>query len=373
MTGKCSSLTQLFILCIFLASLFILHIALPDKAFSEQENRYLAEPPKFSFNALFSGKFISGFEDYVTEQFPGRDYWISMKSRTERLLLKTENNDVFFCSDDTLISRFEQPDPAIIKTNTDAINKLCENSPGPVYFALIPGAVSIWEEKLPPKAVTYDQHELIDRIYSGLNTINADIYSVLEDHDDEYIYYRTDHHWTSLGAYYGFTGLADAVGFSALPLSEFNPQVVSHDFYGTVYSSSGVRWVKPDSIEMYVPEPDGLVINNYPNGTETNGMLYDYSKLDVKDKYAFFLGGNTPMLKIYTGSKGPVLLVLRDSYFDCLLPFLLPHFSQIHVIDLRYYRLSISEYIAENRIDEVLAIYSVDNFTSDAYIFMAGR
>ncbi len=369
---KRSSIIQTAVFCVFIAALAILCAVTPSKDFSQNENRYLDQAPKFSFDSLFSGEFISDFESYVTDQFVFRDSWISMKSRFEKLLGKTENNGVFFGKDDTLISRFDTPSDKLVNSAINAVNNLAANTDAEVYLSLIPGPVSIWADKLPANAVNCDQQALIEDIYSKVNVTTVDNYSVLSEHADEYIYYRTDHHWTSLGAYYGYTAIADAMGITPKELSEYSPETVSTEFYGTVYSNSGVRWVEPDSIEIFVPA-EGVSVTNYPNGTAVEGMVYDKSKLEVKDKYSMFFGGNTPMLEIDTGAEGkPRLLVLRDSYSDSELPFLFDDFSHITVLDLRYYKLSIAEFIEANDIDTVLVNYSVDNFTSDSTVFRMG-
>ena len=369
---KNANIIQIVIFCAFIAILAVLCLVTPSKEFSEQENRYLDQRPKFSFEDLFSGEFIEDFEGYVTDQFVFRDSWISMKSRFERLLGKTENNGVFFCEDGALISRFDKPDESLLASNINAVNKLASSTDADVYLSIIPGAVSIWADKLPENAVNYDQKALIDDIYSRVNVKTVDNYSALSAHSEEYIYYRTDHHWTSLGAYYGYTALAEAMGFEAKAIDSFSPETVSEEFYGTVYSSSGVRWVEPDSIEIFVPA-ENVKVTNYPNGKPVEGMVYDKSKLEVKDKYSMFFGGNTPMLEIDTGAEGkPRLLVLRDSYSDSELPFLFDEFSHITVLDLRYYKMSIVEFIETNEIDTVLINYSASNFTSDNTVFRLG-
>ena len=370
---KASSIIQIAVFSVFIVIFSVLSFVLPDRDFSEQENRYLEKQPKFSLSALFSGKFISDFESYTTDQFPLRDGWISLKSRFERSLGKTENNNVFFCSDDTLITRFDEPDAELVQKNIDAVNALTEATDADVYLSLIPGAVSIWSDRLPANAQNCDQRALIESIYARTSADTVDNFPELSGHSDEYIFYRTDHHWTTLGAYYGYCAAAKAMGISAAPLSDFSPERVSDSFYGTVYSSSGVRWVAPDSIDVYVPA-DGVTVENYSDGKAAEGTVYDYSKLEVKDKYSFFFGGNTPLLKISTGAEGkPKLLVIRDSYSDCELPFFFGDFSEIHVMDLRYYKLKVSDYISENDIDSVLINYSVANFTSDSNVFLLGR
>lgn len=355
----------------FLLFFTVLRLVLPDRSFSENENRYLDSKPEFSFSSLFSGKYTEAFEAYMTDQFPFRDSWISLKSRTERALGKTENNGVFFGSDDTLLTRLEPVSESSINAGIEAVNALASQTEAEVCLALIPGSTEIWKDRLPANAVSADQKALIDRIYDGCDVLKADVYAALEAHKEEAIFYRTDHHWTTLGAYYGYCATAEALGLSPAPLSSFTPETVSEDFYGTVFSSSGVRWVEPDSIQIFVPDSN-FRIRRYESSEGELIPLYDRSKLDTKDQYAMFFGGNTPRLVIENGLGSGKLLVLRDSYSDCEIPFLLAHYGEIHVLDLRYYRQSVQRYVEEHGIETVLVNYSLSNFVSDLSIYQIG-
>ena len=357
--------------CGFLGLFFLLRLALPVRDFSENENRKLAQPPKLTLSGLFSGSFTQQFEKYLTDQFPFRDRWIDLKARLERLSGRTENNNVFFCGGDTLITRFSPPEEAMVSDAIQAVLTLRGQTEAQVCLALIPSAAAVWSDRLPANANTADQQALIDRIYAACGGLCADISGALTDHAAEDIFYRTDHHWTTLGAYYGYAETARALGLTPTPLAAFTPETVSRDFYGTVYSSSGVRWVAPDSIDRYVPDT-GVTVTRYESGEGEQGAVYHPDKLETKDQYAYFLGGNTPRLRIDTGSSGGRLLVLRDSYADCELPFFFAHYSEIHVLDLRYYRQSIRDYMTDNGIDTVLVSYSLSNFVSDTSVFLMG-
>ena len=361
------------ILCfaLFLGAGLTLHLALPDHSRSENENRVLTSAPKFSLKALFSGSFTRDFEDYITDQFPFRDSWLDLKSRTEKLMGKTENNGVFFCRDDTLISRFQSPAESSVEGGIRAVNALAAHTGLPVCLALIPSAAEIWSDRLPANADTADQAALIRRIYASVDVSTADILAALREHASEPVYYRTDHHWTTLGAYYGYSATAAALGLTPRGQDAFSPETVSDSFYGTVYSSSGVRWVEPDSIQIIVPAGDAeLTRYDTPEGTVS--PVYDYSKLETKDKYSMFLGGNTSRLVIRTAHGGGKLLVIRDSYADCELPFFFEHYSEIHVLDLRYYRQSVSAYASEGGFDAILVSYSLADFVSDTSVFLMG-
>ena len=366
--------------CIFLSALFCAFIGLflaanalsPDAEFSQMENRYLQQLPVPSLETVLNGSFMAEFETYVTDQFVGRDSWISAKSRTEKLLGKRENNGVYFCQKDTLITRFDTPDEKKLAANLSYVEQFAQKAPAPAYFSLIPTQACIWADRLPDGAPNASQPDVLNQAINSVpSAIWADLYAPLAAHAGEDIFYRTDHHWTSLGAYYGYTALCEAMGLTPIPLSDYSKTTVTEDFYGTVFSSSGVRWVRPDSIDIYVPD-DGITVTSHTFDAQGQPVvearaLYDFSYLEVKDKYSMFLGGQQPLAVVKTpNTEAPKLLIIRDSYTDSLVPYLTAHFSEIHLIDLRYYKFSASDYIAEHGIDTALVLYSVPNFVTDS-------
>ena len=365
---------EVLIFLLFIGGFFIANLVTPDRAMSEQENTTLQQLPRFSFERLFDKTFTKEFEDYTSDQFVLRDQWITLKAASELALGKEENNDVSYGKEQTLIEGFDAPDKSVLDTNMGYLNQLVANTDAEVYFSLIPEKSEIWADRLPARTPNDSEAELIEYCYGLSDAHNVDMLGVLREHASEYIYYRTDHHWTSLGAYYGYSALGKAMDFDVPPLDSYSGRrVVSDSFYGTTWSESGFSWVDPDSMEIFVDAPEGLEITSYPEGAPIEGKLYDESKLSVKDKYSMFMGGNCPLHEIVTGSDGPSLLIIRDSYTDSLIPFLLKDFSEIHVIDLRYYRLSLSEYIAEHGFDAVLVNYSVSTFATNTDLFMLGR
>lgn len=369
MSKKALWLQTLIFLC-FIGIFFILNLVIPDKDFSQNENRVLQTLPEFSFEDLFEGKFTKDFEDYITDQFAFRDRWTALKARCELALGKDENKGIFLCEGERLIEAFGGADMDDFDFKLSSIDALAKNNSIPVYFALVPSAAEIYSDMLPVGAPNHSQLALIKYAYSSVSTINVDMYKALSAHKDEHIFYRTDHHWTTLGAYYGYTAIADAMGFEPIDITSYSEEVVSDSFLGTTFSSSGFAWVKPESISRYVPQGD-MIITNYPNGSPVEGTMYDESFLALKDKYSYFYGGNTPLLKIETGKEDlPSLLIVRDSYMDSLSPYLTEHFSAIHIVDLRYNNASLKAYIEQNNIDNILVCYSVPNFSTDGNIFL---
>lgn len=351
----------------FIGGFFVLNLLLPDKDFSEKENRQLQTLPKFTFSSLFSGTFATRFESYCSDQFAGRDVWIETKAGAELAQGKQQNNGVFLCGGERLIEPFTAPEPDTLSAAVQAADSLADTGV-PVSLALIPTSAQFYAELLPDGAPNDDQQTVINGAYAQTALETFDLSSALTAHGSEYIFYRTDHHWTSLGAYYAANVLRAAWGLPEIEKAALSPEIISDSFQGTLYSSSGFFWVAPDEMETLIAAPEGAsVTRKETNGTEQTLPLYNYDKLAIKDKYTFFLGGNIPCAVVDTGTAdAPSLLILRDSYADSLVPFLTDAFSEIHLIDLRYYTGSVKEYIAENNIDRVLLLYSTDNFCSDS-------
>ena len=361
------------VFCLFLTGLLAWHIALPDRARSETENRTLAQFPQFSWENLKDGSFTAGMEDYFADQFPLRDDWTGLKARCEQLLGKRSFHDVYLCGN-TLISRVEEPDDAQVKKNLSYVNELAGMADGQVLLGLIPSAAEVWKDRLPAGAPSFDQPAFLEKAAEETGLPAVDLLGALAAHAGEPIYYRTDHHWTSLGAFYGANALLNALGKEPLKEDDFTPQIASTDFNGTLYSTSGIHWLTPDTIEYWVPE-DGLRVTTWKSGKAEPGQLYDRSYLEHKDKYSSFLGGNQPLCVIQNPeiTDGSKLLLIRDSYSDSLAPFLARRFSEVHLIDLRYYHASPAEYMAEQGIDTVVVLYSVANFISDRNLVYLGR
>ena len=354
------------VFCLFIGGFGILHLLLPDRTFSPVENRNLAQFPTFSWSALKDGSYTADIETYLEDQFPFRDQWIGIKTGYEYLLGRREFNNVYLCGD-TLISKVY--DDSRAEKNLQYIAQLVEKTDIPVYLGLIPTAAEIWRDKLPEGAPSYDQIAYIESA-KDTGAIYVDILGALSEHSDEAIYYRTDHHWTSLGAYYGYTALMEVLDVEPEPLGE--GETVSEDFLGTLYSTSGVHWIQPDTMERYISS-EGITVEDVVAG-ETHGLYVD-SFLGEKDKYASFLGGNNPLYIVRNpnAATDKTLLVVRDSYSDSLAPFLTQYYSEIHLLDLRYYRTPVAAYAEGNNIDEIFVCYSVENFIRDADAVFLGQ
>ncbi len=357
---------------IFLSAFFVLNIAIADKEFSQNENRFLASFPEFSWEELFNGEFTADFETYFTDQFVFRDSFVELKATCESLLAKKESNGIYKTSHDMLLERFEVADTERAELNINAVETFAQNATVPVYLSLIPTSTYIYKENLPMFAPNDDQLEWYNYFDSKLETANmVNTFDALYDNRDQYIYYRTDHHWTSLGAYYGYFGVISQMGLVPIEIKDYTEKVVSDDFNGTYFSTSGVRDITPDSLSTYIPQ-DNIEMLTLDTGTAEVGMLYDDSFLDEKDKYSYYLGGNQALNIIKSQNDGGKLLLIRDSYSNCQVPFLAQNFSEIHMVDLRYMKQNMHDYIEENDIDTVLIQYNMANFVEDVNVSLLG-
>lgn len=366
MTTRYSRFLSAFF-CLFLGGLLAWHVLLPDRERSDVENRTLAQFPEFSWKSLKGGNFTEGVEEYFADQFPLRDQWTGLKARTEQLLGKREFNGVYLCGD-ALIAKVEPPKDGLDEKNLSYVARLAESADCPMYLGLIPSAAEIRREDLPKGAESWDQAAFLARAAELEGVEPIDFLTALREHAGEDVFYRTDHHWTTLGAYYGYAALMEALGRGEeVPEPEaFQCRVPprADEFQGTLYSQSGIHWLAPDTIEFWAGE-EGLSVTSWRDGSPQEEGLYDFAKLLAKDKYSAFLGGNQPLCVIRNREGKGKLLIIRDSYSDAMAPFLARHFEEVHLLDPRYYRYAASKYAAENGIDAIAVIYSVPNFITD--------
>ncbi len=359
-----------FLFLIFLTPILI--FAVPKPVFLEDENKERTPFPSFNLTTIRDKTFMSGFEDYAADAFPFRSEWIGLQTRLLLAMGQKEVNGVYILPD-RLIQRVGEADVQKVSNSVRAINQFAARFDGATYLMLIPTAAEIYRSELPAGAPTLDEKALIDQVYAqadGLATIDA--YSSLSANRDSSIYYRSDHHWTSRGAYLGYSALGSQLGFTAVPIDLFNVEHASHSFRGSSYSKVIYDGVEADTINLYSypagPGVTGVSIFDGREWSEHDG-LYFREYLEQKDKYATFLGQNQPIITIRTDAPGDSrLLVFKDSYSHSLAPFLALHYSEVTLIDLRYLRSSFENYVDLDRYDQVLFCYNMSNFTEEDVI-----
>lgn len=335
-----------------------------DREYSPAENRKLAQLPKFSLSALTDGSYFAAWEDYLADQFVGRDTWITLNLQASRLLGAKEAGGVYLCADDYLMEPPAAPDEEALKRNLDAINAFAARHENlQLCMSVVPNAACVMAEKLPANAPVRDQRQDIQDIAARVQGVSfLNVTDALAQHADEAIYYRTDHHWTSLGAYYAFSDMAAGLGIKE-PSEEYDVFPVTDSFEGTLASKSGCHAVT-DVIELYVPKTD---IEYYVTvDGERTATMYDREKLEEKDQYAVFLGGNDARVDITTTAEtGRTLLIFKDSYANCFLQFLLPYYDRIILLDARYYYGDADSVISREGVTDVLFLYNANTFLTD--------
>ena len=367
---------------LFLAAMPILTLIFnpsDPKPFSENENRYLSEFPKLSFETYKNEKFMTGFDDWLSDRFYGREEWIAVKNSVDKLLGKTENNGVF-TENDMMMQIWKGYNEEIYGKNLKAVNNFIDNnSQIPCYFMLVPNAQEIYSENVPAYAEIGSQKDFIDRFYSDINkSVKAiDVYSAIYENKDSYLYYRTDHHWTSYGAFLSYTAAADTLGYSSASYDDFDIEHASDSFRGTLFSKTLDKGVTPDTIDYYTlkdnePQVKVSVFKEYD--TKTGEIIYNkYDSLyfreflEIKDKYSSFLGQNSPLVTVEnpTAKTDKSLLVIKDSYAHSLVPFLSKEYKKVTMIDLRYINTDFRVMAPIKDYDQMLFVYNVITFSED--------
>ena len=398
--NKTNRITDILTIIIFLCMIFIpavLFWVTTDIKISEDENRPLQQMPELSIGDIVSGKFTRLMGKYYADQFPFRNTFVGAKTLVSYSFGINENKGVVIAKDGYLIQRFDKyseksiveksdgelggdltfdENMANIKNNIGYINKFYENVKElypEINFtvAIPPRKIDAMTNKLP-EFFPIDRHE---RYFTELEKyINFDIYvnllDALKSHNDEYIYYRTDHHWTTLGAYYAYITLGEKMGYK--PEYYFAVETACDDFYGVTWSKAGAKWIKPDVIEYYRYYKDDNLFITEIHGIDNSKKIYGFynrEKLETKDKYSSFLGGINSRISIYVDTKKSIpnsykLLLISDSFGQSLAPFLAWHYHDIEIIDTRFFTGNIYDFIDEYDIGNILVLINMENLST---------
>ena len=358
------------LLALLLLALTAADLVKPDRLFSETENRILAQKPESSLENILSGGYEEDYESYATDQFVSRDRWVAMKTRMDILLQKKLIKGVYLGQDGYLIEQHlpGNYDQEKVSKRLDQLLGLTEQYPGTMVM-LVPTADNILVDKLPPHAVSFDQRELLARVREKIGEEHVlDLFPILEKHREEQIYYRTDHHWTTLGAYYGYQQWTRAMDY---PPRNFDPQdlvTVSDSFLGTLHSRLNLP-MEADEIQIFPRTVSSRVRVVYDFTREAVGY-YEPSYLETKNQYGYFLDDNHGFVEIDTAyvAQDRDLFLIKDSYANSLIPILAPHYEKIYVLDLRYYNGSLfslmEQYVTGEKVD-VLVVYNCIHFLED--------
>ena len=361
----------LIVFTLFFVGLFALDLITPDRAYSELENTTLSQRPALTqLSAKGLNSYFTAYTKYVKDQVFGRDQWISLQSMVETTLLQKEQNGgillgrehMMFPRTFGLLSSEERTLPK----NTSAVESLCQRYPGKVNVLLAPAASDIYPENVPANAPLLNENTYLDQLSAAVQAAGGrfvDVRGTLTDHKGEYLYYRTDHHWTSLAARYAFETLSAQLDLQ--PVRSYTVYPVSDSFEGTLAAKTGSH-AALDTIEIYVPDTDVQYAVTYADTQTTICSLYDRAKLAEKNQYEVFFGGNHARVDIQTtADTGRTLLLLKDSYANCFVQFLTPYYDRILMIDPRYFYDDLGALLRRERVTDALILYNYNTFVQD--------
>lgn len=350
--------------------MFVLGLAIPDHQTSEAENRTLQMKPQVSISSIASGRFQNEFQDYISDQFPLRTLWADIQVSASTLVGGFESNGVFRCHDGYLMQKFEKPAADSDKpTPTKAIIRFQKKHPGIETHALIaPTAGVLYEDKLPTGAYQPNEGAYLEKVQKVLKEYNVDVIDVtptLQEHAGEDLFYRTDHHWTSYAAYLSFLAAADQLGVS--PDTAYTNTLLTKHFSGSLKSKSGYFLTRDDNLSAYIPDSGSFnCVVTYVDDQRKTSSPYEADALDGSDPYQVFFGGNHPLVRIEsTNANDRVLLVVKDSYANCFIPFLIDQYQKIVIVDPRYNFDSLNSIVKSESVTEALFLYNASTYAMD--------
>ena len=365
---ECGALAAFMGISIFAGLLWL--AAGPRSEFSENENRMLQTVPQLRFSNLADGSYMKATESYVCDQFPLRDQFVDLCTRTQLFFRKTELNSdystqpgkagVYFGENGHLYEPTLPDTEQTFEQNAAALGAFAEKEGLPFYLLPVPSAAQEQSENLPAYAAPGDQlrnfRSLEKNIGDHGNVIN--LFPLLNLKNAGDVYFKTDHHWNMQGAYLGYQALIRAMRKPCVPLSDYTVRTTAQPFYGTLYSKAVFGGQQADSFSY--PVWSGMDAVTVQIGANQSKGIYRTEFLDKKDKYSVYLGGN-PAVAIVRNplSSGGKLLLLKDSFANSMIPYLCRDFSEIHMVDLRYFNQDLSKYISDHGIREVAAVYSI--------------
>ena len=341
-----------------------------DRQYSENENRYLEAKPKFTDSSVFEGKYMQNMEAYLSDHFYARDAMVKARTRLDIFFGKKEINNIYIGKKHFLFEKPAAYHEERVGDTLATVNSLTQAHKGiPSYFALVPDSCEILSDLMPSNAPRESQTAQIERVYGELQGMHCiDVTSPLQQAEDkQLLYYKTDHHWTTQAAKLAFAQISSDMKLNSGKV-QYKDYCVTTSFQGTLASSTGL-FSATDSIYISVPEPEVKYVVTYVDENRKSATLFDSSKLTQKSRYDVFFGGNYAQVKIETDSKSKrTLLLIKDSYANCMVPMLLPYYKKIIMIDPRYYTDNLQQTIEKERPTEILWLYNVNTFLTDTSI-----
>lgn len=346
----------------------VLDIFNKDIIFSEYENRSLAQKPKLYYSALIDGRFFDNYDRYINDQFIFRNSWISIKSLSENMLGKEENNNIIYGDNNFLFDKFQEIDKENLNRNVDIIKEFISKYNSSFNLMIIPESFTIYKDLLPYGVNLIDEKSYINNIYSEFSNLknvkSINIVDTLSKNKESYIYYKTDHHWTSYGAYLAYLEYCSLNNITPISMSELKENNVPN-FYGTYFSKSKKFNAEADTITYY----DLYNIDVYINGKKVSD-INDTDKWSSSDKYSAFLRGNNALTLIKNNniSNDSKILLIKDSYANSFVQFIANNYNETYIVDLRSFSNNFNNFFESNNFNDVIIMYSLKNLSEDLNI-----
>ena len=370
MKTKKSDILLCVLFCGFLGIMLALYLLLPVQTFSEKEKRELAKAPVLTWDNIASGEFGEQAESYLADHIPGRDLLVGISAYYDLLSNRQVIKDIYLAENDRLVEAPVKNDAQTIARNMRKINAFAETIGRPVDMMIVPSAGYLYQDQVKGLKDPYCDDKIIENIYTqaGEYVTGFDITAVYQQaKDQDRLYYRTDHHWTSRGAYTAYRAYMQYKNRQYLPQDAFSVSSVG-GFFGSTYSRSGLWLTKGEEVELW-DSGTKFTVTNAESDTVHDSVFYR-ERLEELDKYTVYLDGNHSLVRVQNpdaAGKGK-LLVIRDSYANCLGTFLAEGYAEVVLVDLRYYKEPISELVKQEEFDDILVCYSLGNFMTDTNI-----
>lgn len=344
----------------FLAVMLLGLLLLPKKDFSENEKRYLTRFPVPTVQNVLSGTWGEELETYLADRLPGRTFFVGLNAYYEHALGLQPTKEIR-TTGEYLAEAPASADPAVIRRNLDVISKFADSIGQEVSLALVPSCG--WALG----GSDYEDEAICTALEEGAGG-NLRTISLLEAFRGKpELYYRTDHHWNSAGAYTGYAALMEALGQDYRKEADFTREILPDCFRGSTYSRSALWLTKPETIELWHGS-EAITAENREDSTIHPGVFYR-ERLEEADKYTVFLDGNHSLVTLRNPEKTGKLLVIRDSYSNSLGCFLAESYGEVVLVDLRYFKSPVSALVSQG-FDDVLILYSVGNFMTDTNLVL---
>ena len=325
-----------------------------------------------------AGTFYSGWEkaDAVLSGFaPGRDNALRLRTNLSLLMGNKKIGSVYISKERLLQETIALDETALMETAA-CINEFYQQYTVPVCLAAVPSATEIYTEYLPDHAMVPSQLEALDAFYEATDTQirKIDAYHVLSTFKEDYIYYRTDSGWTSYGAYCIYRNVIRKMGYYPVSYDSYSIAHVKNDFRGDLYTECLYDSVTADILDIYTCADSSEIISmrSFDGSTWTECAFYKEALLETEDAASFYMGVPQLSVQIQTDAEnGKRLLVFKDSYADCMIPFLTQHYAQIDVIDMTCLDRPVQELLDPASYQQVLILCDADTYgDTEAFSFL---